>query len=77
MTRAFEVQVVRDTQIDCALAELYHQGKATSQLVNNARQAEAMQAVFTRLNEMEDMLTLAQKVGPTWFVGGFECLDCV
>lgn len=54
--------MVRDAQIDCALAELYHQGRTTSKMVATMRQSDAMQSVFSRLNEMEDMLTLAQHV---------------
>ncbi|GAB4817847.1 hypothetical protein N2152v2_004893 [Parachlorella kessleri] len=53
-------EVKRDTQIDCALAELYQQGKAIAKLAASVRQSDTMQAVFSRLNEMEDMLTLAQ-----------------
>ena len=47
--------------------QLYHQGKSTARQVAAARQAETMQAVFTRLNEMEDMLTLAQHVSLFWY----------
>eukprot|EP00887_Chlorella_sp_A99_P005362 scaffold1.g5362.t1 len=46
---------------DCALAELYQRGKATEAAVAQARQAEALNSVYTRLNEMEDMLTLVQQ----------------
>lgn len=53
-------EVVRDAQVDCALAELYHRGRATEKAVDEARQAEAMQAVFNRLNELEDTLTAVQ-----------------
>jgi hypothetical protein len=56
------LQVVRDTQIDCALAELYHRGKNTERSVAAVQQAEALQSVFMRLNEMEDHLTLVQQV---------------
>ena len=62
ITGAPWLQVKRDTQIDCALAELYQQGKATAKLAASVRQSDTMQAVFSRLNEMEDMLTLAQHV---------------
>ena len=55
--------MVRDTQIDCALAELYHRGKNTERSVAAVQQAEALQSVFMRLNEMEDHLTLVQQVG--------------
>lgn len=53
-------EVVRDAQVDCALAELYHRGKATERAVEATRQAEALQAVFNRLNELEDGLTMVQ-----------------
>jgi hypothetical protein len=63
------LQVVRDTQIDCALAELYHRGKNTERSVAAVQQAEALQSVFMRLNEMEDHLTLVQQVrGRGWEV---------
>lgn len=57
----FVGEVSRDRQVDCALAELYHRGKATERAVASARQAEAMHSVFGRLSEMEDMLTLVQQ----------------
>lgn len=46
--------------MDCALAELYHRGKATERAVDAARQAETMHAVFNRLNELEDTLSSVQ-----------------
>ena len=61
----FVGEVVRDTQVDCALAELYHRGKATERAVDMTQQAETMNAVFNRLNELEDQLTLVQAGGGT------------
>ncbi|PSC68859.1 hypothetical protein C2E20_7570 [Micractinium conductrix] len=57
---SFVSEVARDTQVDCALAELYSQGKATQLAVAGVAQQEALQAIFLRLNEMEDSLTLVQ-----------------
>ena len=57
----FMGEVVRDAQVDCALAELYHRGRATEKAVDAAKQAETMHAVFNRLNELEDTLTLVQQ----------------
>lgn len=57
-------QVVRDVQVDCALAELYHRGLSTQRQLAEARQGEAMNSVYTRLGEMEDMLSLVQQVRP-------------
>lgn len=57
----FISEAVRDAQVDCALAELYHRGKATEKMVDATRQTEAMHAIFGRLNELEDSLTLVQK----------------
>ena len=59
----FVGEVVRDAQVDCALAELHHRGRATERAVENARNVEAMQAVYQRLNELEDQLTMAQQGG--------------
>lgn len=53
-------EVVRDAQVDCALAELYQRGRATEKAVEDARQTEAMHAVFSRLDELEDALSEAQ-----------------
>lgn len=53
-------EVVRDAQVDCALAELYYRGKATEKAVQDARQTEVMHAVFSRLDELEDALSDAQ-----------------
>lgn len=56
----FVGEVVRDTQVDCALAELYHRGRATERALDATRHAETMHAVFDRLNELEDQLTMVQ-----------------
>lgn len=57
----FVGEVVRDAQVDCALAELHHRGKVTEGLVQATRNAEAMHAVYDRLNELEDTLTMVQQ----------------
>lgn len=57
----FMAVVVRDVQVDCALAELYHRGLSTQRQLAEARQGEAMNSVYTRLGEMEDMLSLVQQ----------------
>lgn len=61
----FVGEVVRDAQVDCALAELHHRGRATERAVEATRNVEAMQAVYQRLNELEDQLTMAQQGGGT------------
>ncbi len=53
--------MVRDAQVDCALAELHHRGRVTENLVQATRNAEAMHAVYDRLNELEDSLTMVQQ----------------
>ncbi|KAL4418996.1 hypothetical protein ABPG77_000861 [Micractinium sp. CCAP 211/92] len=53
-------EVVRDTQVDCALAELYVASRQTQAAVAGVAQAEAMQSVMLRLNELEDSLTWVQ-----------------
>lgn len=57
----FVGEVVRDAQVDCALAELHHRGRVTEGLVRENRNAEAMHAVYDRLNELEDTLTMVQQ----------------
>lgn len=57
----FMGEVVRDAQVDCALAELYHRGRATEAAVDSVRQSETMHAVFSRLNELEESLTMVQQ----------------
>lgn len=54
-------EVSRDAQIDCALSELYQLGRSTDEKVTSLRQSGAIQAVYNRLNEMEDMLHLVQE----------------
>jgi hypothetical protein len=54
-------EVIRDAQVDCALAELYQRGRQTEARVDAVKQTETMNAVFNRLNEMEEMLTLVQQ----------------
>lgn len=57
----FVGEVVRDAQVDCALAELHHRGRALERSVEEARSAEAMHAVYDRLNELEDTLNMVQQ----------------
>lgn len=54
-------QVVREVHVDCGLAELFLQGRMLEERVTALRQTEAMHTVYSRLNEMEDMLTLVQE----------------
>ncbi|EFN59366.1 hypothetical protein CHLNCDRAFT_49913 [Chlorella variabilis] len=54
-------ETVRDVSVDCALAELYHRGRATEKSVAAVAQQEAMVAVFGRLNELEETLTTVQQ----------------
>lgn len=53
-------QTVRDAQVDCALAELYHRGVALDRRVASLAQKEAMHAVYARLGELEDQLGWVQ-----------------
>ncbi|CAL8467683.1 g7221 [Coccomyxa elongata] len=53
-------EVGRETEVDCALAELYVRGLATERLVKDQHQAEIFNSIYTRMNEMEDMLDLVQ-----------------
>lgn len=53
-------QTVRDAQVDCALAELYHRGVALERRVGALAQQEAMHAVYARLGELEDQLGWVQ-----------------
>lgn len=55
-------EVVKDTNMDCALAELYYQNVGTRKELAALKNAGTINAVFNRLNELEDMLTLAQQV---------------
>ncbi|KAK9819842.1 hypothetical protein WJX72_003138 [[Myrmecia] bisecta] len=56
----FVGEVGRETQVDCALAELYLSGQATQKLLENAQAAEIFNSIYMRMNEMEDMLSMAQ-----------------
>ena len=45
-------QVGRETEIDCALAELYVRGLAVERLVKDQHQAEIFNSIYTRMNEV-------------------------
>ena len=49
-------QVGRETEVDCALAELYVRTMATDRLVKDTAQAEIFNSIFSRMNEVRDML---------------------
>ncbi|KAK9909935.1 hypothetical protein WJX75_009692 [Coccomyxa subellipsoidea] len=53
-------EVGREAEVDCALAELYVRGLATERLVKDQHQAEIFSTIYSRINEMEDMLDLVQ-----------------
>lgn len=56
MAFTFIGQVVRETDVDCALAEMYVRGLATEQLIKKQHESEIFNSLYTRLNEMEDMM---------------------
>ncbi|CAK0764240.1 hypothetical protein CVIRNUC_003138 [Coccomyxa viridis] len=53
-------EVGRETEVDCALAELYVRTMATDRLVKDTAQAEIFNSIFSRMNEMEDMMDIVQ-----------------
>lgn len=57
----FMGEVARDAQVDCALAELYHKGKRTEKAVEDAKSIETMHAVFSRLAELEDSISMVKE----------------
>jgi hypothetical protein len=48
--------VGRETEIDCALAELYVRGLAVERLVKDQHQADMFNSIFTRMNEVQTYL---------------------
>ncbi len=48
----FMPQVGRETEVDCALAELYVRGLATERLVKDQHQAEIFNSIYSRMNEV-------------------------
>ena len=49
-------QVGRETEVDCALAELYVRTMATDRLVKDTAQAEIFNSIFSRMNEVRSLL---------------------
>jgi len=56
----FISQVGRETQVDCALAELYLRNHATEDTVRKQNSMEMFTNVFHRINELEDMMRAVQ-----------------
>lgn len=54
-------QVVREVHVDCGLAQLFMQARSLDGRVAALQADEAMHTVYSRLNEMEDMLSLVQE----------------
>ncbi len=46
------MQVGRETEVDCALAELYVRSMATERLVKDTAHSEIFNSIFTRMNEV-------------------------
>lgn len=46
------MQVGRDKEVDCALAELYVRGQATQRMVNEQHRAEVFSSIYARMNEV-------------------------
>ena len=46
------VQVGRETEVDCALAELYVRSLATERLVKDTAHSEIFNSIFTRMSEV-------------------------
>lgn len=61
-------QVVREMDVDCALAEMYVRGLATEELIKKQHESEIFNSLYTRLNEMEDMMHNVE-------VGAFKRLE--
>ena len=54
-------QVVRDRQVDCALAELHFKSRATQEALAAVQQHEAMAVLYSRLDQLEDSMTSVQQ----------------
>ncbi len=50
--KRLHLQVGREAEVDCALAELYVRGLATERLVKDQHQAEIFNTIYTRINEV-------------------------
>ncbi|GMH36395.1 hypothetical protein BSKO_04263 [Bryopsis sp. KO-2023] len=53
-------QVVREMDVDCALAEMYVRGLATEHLIKKQHESELFNTLYTRIDEMEDMMKLME-----------------
>ena len=66
------VQVGRETEVDCALAELYVRSLATERLVKDTAHSEIFNSIFTRMNEAG--LCTSKKRSPSYtLLQGLSC----
>ena len=56
------VQVGRETEVDCALAELYVRTLATERLVKDTAHADIFNSIYTRMNEVRSEFTAIRSV---------------
>ena len=53
------IQVGRETEVDCALAELYVRMLSTERLVKDTAHSDIFNSIYTRMNEVQsDISTL-------------------
>eukprot|EP01025_Chloroclados_australasicus_P027238 TRINITY_DN2701_c0_g2_i3.p1 TRINITY_DN2701_c0_g2~~TRINITY_DN2701_c0_g2_i3.p1 ORF type:complete len:441 (-),score=31.61 TRINITY_DN2701_c0_g2_i3:1036-2277(-) len=57
----FSAQVNRDTQVDCAIAELYSKQQVLQQVLQETQKQELINQIFVRINEMEDMIQMSHE----------------
>ena len=66
------MQVGRETEVDCALAELYVRSLATERLVKDTAHSEIFNSIFTRMNEVG--LCTSEKRSPSYtLLQGLSC----
>eukprot|EP00803_Ostreobium_quekettii_P008453 evm.model.scf_673.1 EVM.evm.TU.scf_673.1 scf_673:29780-34114(+) len=57
----FVGEVSREVNVDCAIAEIYVRGKVTEKIVRKQQEATMFNTIYSRLDEMEDLMTTSEK----------------
>lgn len=59
----FSVQIVREMDVDCALAEMYVRGLATEELIKKQHESEIFNSLYSRLNEVSLIIVHSNNLG--------------
>eukprot|EP00803_Ostreobium_quekettii_P005185 evm.model.scf_1011EXC.1 EVM.evm.TU.scf_1011EXC.1 scf_1011EXC:4302-10239(-) len=57
----FVGQVSREMDVDCAIAEIFVREKMTETIIRKQQGSTVLNAIYTRLDEMEDLMSMTEK----------------